>query len=1644
MPQYIRKFQEGGNIKKYGTFNYLGKEYDVTDDLIDNWGNYSDSSENDEVTNFRSMIAQGLRSMKESNTDSDILNIDANGIVSGTDTPMKAIKANYTPREQKKLSNVSKTGIGKFLESTFAPNSISQQFGRGANKSKNWAYTTKEVTKTPDALDILNGDDLTIEYDDKKKYIDNSINNSAIFKRLNTFTDMFTKGKDNAMKRFNLSKYNADRLFDWYDENPSKAQDYMYNIGERIKLNNLTNADKTFLNNFHILSDIPIVSTSDASVSNGNSSLGITPNEQTNLSKYMIFNNDGSISANPEFDWTWNGAIANENQWFNDAAIASGIPTVLKNWVKIGDKFYKADDAKNINSNLYKFLHNNNNEEGSDFYSLLANDNYEKANSLLESLWGQSHDWDRLDNSHYSNLLSGHKDWLFRNVTGKYDLSDLPEGSQLIYAIDPVNSESNSFGARQGNYYVLDQYGNIPTDARFSTTVNGISTPIIYDNYLGNRLKPLNADAQTTPTFNARYLYNMNNPNSPYYNRYFTGGTQNSNGEITSGSGFFIDASNKRTPILHFVNNNKSYNLKLTPEIYKIFKDNNILDKINNNPKAKNAFANQLETLTRSTVNFRHVLDPIAWFTDKFQWSKIIPGMSEDAVNSLRQYFTELGKYTKQESIYNNDTRFMYENPTTADSISKKNGGILKGADGLLMNLGNANGISSASTVTSISDKQPVDTEKLSTLIGKNANWKNLTNADKYQLASLVGDLASLGITIADPTNIAGAATGVASSLAAYRSDKERNVKGSVGNLLTNLALDTVTLVPILGDAAKVGKVANAVKKSASTLMRVFSLYGIANAGNAVAKIANGQGVTAEDLRIIAGGLSGIVGLNRLGGLGRNAKTKIVGKDVTIQPKATKSVNKFKINAKAGSNVADLELDGDAVKKILTSSKNDADIKLKLRQAAEKGVSNVDTVYDINDDVVKNLKIFKEKREGIKLSSQDTDEILAAKNKEAQKDLFIKKVAAAGGIDEATVRAEYNLDDFIKISNGWKILGFGKPIEANKIKDITGLTKSVITPIESNTALGNWWHGTGNYRSFGQPLFRDSIFKNNPNMTKVSTASPSVVTPTASPRVNVVTPANSKPWINPVGNIWDPYEDSVILFSPKNPYENDDAQFVIKRTTKPEIQPLVYTPGIVQQKKGGKILKAQFGNNLTFDDSTGRWTQNMPVTSKKWDSVLQKFVDSTRQAPAWFDETQNKWMQNNVSALTGNALTKAIKEAHQNTAAKTRAELGIGNDIKITDLTPLQQRALIRSENATNLVAPVVSKIQMPETKVSINPKKTIGLADTHTTTNSKIRLGDPINNQELYNPTPLLEGLKAIHSIVANNRINSKLKSMKPAYQVGRNHTFPRYQDPGYNAQVREQIARNKNLTIPTSDLRAAQAMNLQFGQGISKLASEAIDNTSKYITNYNAAHENALNQKYAEDTAIANNNITSLITKNAADKKYDAATMTGNAKSIDNLMSYINYNTDLKYKQQQNLLSSARNASDQQSIINEYNNDPDLKRINNEFKTAYALDNTLSFNDWLENNDYANLYNQKVQFYKNRLNAVQYKNSNWKSGITHNNAVVENEILLKSGGTAPYSYRRYRPFFEQLQIDNNKKILELITKANEDALKLYLKGIK
>lgn len=325
-------------------------------------------------------------------------------------------------------------------------------------------------------------------------------------------------------------------------------------------------------------------------------------------------------------------------------------------------------------------------------------------------------------------------------------------------------------------------------------------------------------------------------------------------------------------------------------------------------------------------------------------------GLSRDQADQIVDLFNKWGRnsyYKKQTGKYDASSTARQQSfladPQTEEIVQpfKDGGKIEKHQYGKVLG---QQGKTELKTINlKESDRKDASTGQSFGLGSKDSKqWSSL---DTMELAGAAADLAALGITIVDPTNMGGAVAGAMGSFTNFGVDIKRDgfQAKDLGRLALNLVLDAGTLIPILGDGLQGQKAIRAMKKAAPVLAKAIKAGAIIGVGDAVYntidKIAKGESFTISDVRRIINGISGGVTLSRTG-LFNQTKHR-----VDVDPGLT-------IKGKPDSGIVDIKLSKEQIKEITDVPK--AEQMKKLTEVLKKAGHDVDKL-DL-DSVAKTMK----------------------------------------------------------------------------------------------------------------------------------------------------------------------------------------------------------------------------------------------------------------------------------------------------------------------------------------------------------------------------------------------------------------------------------------------------------------------------------------------------------------------------------------------------------------------------------------------------------------------------------------------------------------------------------------------------------------
>lgn len=249
----------------------------------------------------------------------------------------------------------------------------------------------------------------------------------------------------------------------------------------------------------------------------------------------------------------------------------------------------------------------------------------------------------------------------------------------------------------------------------------------------------------------------------------------------------------------------------------------------------------------------------------------------------------------------------------------------------------------------------------------------NLTTSDWMRIGAITADLTSAVSAFAPGvgTGVA-AATGIGSSvtnLAADLADPSIGGWDVAKNLGINLGLDLVSLIPGVNIGATAGKIIKPLAKLAPRLIPVAMSLGIApEFVDTLKKIGNGKNnFTANDLRVLAMGMSAIAGTSRVAGSTLKA-SKLnksgYGKDFkfsTTKPNQTKT-GEFPVEFVHNKSTKTSSLTADEIKSINEAGSTDAALKLfRQKIAAKTGIKEDEISFLSNVTLGKKLPFLNHK-----------------------------------------------------------------------------------------------------------------------------------------------------------------------------------------------------------------------------------------------------------------------------------------------------------------------------------------------------------------------------------------------------------------------------------------------------------------------------------------------------------------------------------------------------------------------------------------------------------------------------------------------------------------------------------------------------------
>ena len=681
----------------------------------------------------------------------------------------------------------------------------------------------------------------------------------------------------------------------------------------------------------------------------------------------LTYDNDGNLIATDAM-YQMLGGDSSKNYWLNDiwAGLSNNGVTNpygdLQGHVIINGRVYKQDDPF-----VLQYMQENG------FVDANKNNDFSKADSIIQSTWGQPISMGIYDSSVYSPWAHSKKGLRYRGISG-YDLGN--ENHQLIEYYDDSDNR-NQYGLVDKNRYaILDQYGNLVLDdvdlSKYSKTGDVTASEVKFQKRQGSEAGRLAGTVTNIGQADnsASSLFIHKNPDT---------------------GAVFIQDEEMR-------GDQKGHALQLPKEVSDLIPDG-AWDYFRTNKSAKSHLLNAIRDLTGSKWKDLWTNFPRQRLINDFTSALTKEGVSNPA-EQARQIVETLERYTDNDTMPENwlygtsrDARraTFLTNPVAIERAEigafKTGGKITKHQYGHL--IGENKGTTGVTAVRKL-DK-PVDNVSKSIGLGSKDS-KQWSGLDTAELAALVADLGALGVTLVDPTNVGGVVAGVAGSTANLVADVKRDgfQFKDLGSYGLNLAMDLGTILPIAGDAISGAKTIRAMKKAAPLLAKAIKLGAIAGVSdavyNTVDKIAKGESFTISDVRRIVNGISGGITLGKTGLFNKTSKT------VKSDPGLFKGKNKSD----------DIKLSKSEIESISSKPKEDQLIELQSKIVEKYRSKNGSTtktddeilaLYDIPTkksinpkwkfwkSSIEDIPQFKSSKERIPLSDPELDKISKNRNR---------------------------------------------------------------------------------------------------------------------------------------------------------------------------------------------------------------------------------------------------------------------------------------------------------------------------------------------------------------------------------------------------------------------------------------------------------------------------------------------------------------------------------------------------------------------------------------------------------------------------------------------------------------------------------------
>ena len=467
----IQKLQEGGSVKKYGTFTKDGVTYQVDDDFLQAMAAHGSSITDDRARADYGAIVNALRSGAD-------LSYDSNTNELRGDVTFDNMNARQRRRAAKRTSKT-----GEVLDSTF--NGRVNQVKTATNALRGFSHNQNTVRANPNrSIDIsrklllpyLRDENGKLKLDENGNRIYNAdIDDSKIFNRLDFIQNLA----------------NEENIVDWKGYNNQTKEDYLRfareysdwdGLRQRIKNGTITDRDITTLSKLGIL---------DRETTSGTSESGGAQSEQE---KWELWDKENNFT--PDFRSTYNISYGPNGELLTEGLGLEGYGKDWRhayfgeNFVKIHPELKRFQDYILYNGRLYS--KNEWSNPDSEINQILKSPNVDIFNKMSQNLFDpiKNGQWQVLwtnnpfqrynsqlqYNPYFNSTYKDDNNVLYAYTSPLYE--NLPQGVTVMDIIDS-NTPRNEFGVPTSISPVgLDENGNVIDISKYIRAVgyNGEAT----------------------------------------------------------------------------------------------------------------------------------------------------------------------------------------------------------------------------------------------------------------------------------------------------------------------------------------------------------------------------------------------------------------------------------------------------------------------------------------------------------------------------------------------------------------------------------------------------------------------------------------------------------------------------------------------------------------------------------------------------------------------------------------------------------------------------------------------------------------------------------------------------------------------------------------------------------------------------------------------------------------------------------------------------------------------------------------------------------------------------------------------------------------------------------------------------------------